>query len=41
MFGVSEGMAQVLIQERRRALDCRGELRTWCTQEFRTVIRHG
>ncbi len=41
MFVVPEGVARVLVRERMRETECRGEIRTWCSQEFRAGIRHG
>ena len=41
MFGASEEIAKVLVKERLRAVDCKGEHREWCRNEYRMGIRHG
>ena len=41
MFGANEEIARVLVKERLRAADCKGEYREWCRLEYRLGTRHG
>lgn len=41
MFGSSEILARVLVEERQRATECSKSYREWCLTEYRREIRHG
>jgi hypothetical protein len=41
MFGTTEEIARTLMKERMQAIECKGEYREWCINEYRRVNRCG